>query len=307
MASLKNRIKAKLSQGASIFLILPQVALVIAPMIKYLIPLASWYIFSSISAPIFQTSFSFDFLDIRRQYIRLLEHGMLLCLFAFSFTLFQFVYQKRKNNHQLIKYGIYSKIRHPQNLLIGILMLLFSFYAGYLQDGGFRFGYLISWVFFSFFLQIASIFEEKHLASQFQDEFWKYHSSTGFFFFPFPFPLKRRQDESNETDETDEAKYIKKQKTTYFRRKTIQISILHGIGMIFIIILFNIFLRFYPNDFIHEYPNFIRIGRPPSHHFVNEIIGTILPLAIWLISFVITIVQAKRQDKDKKEPDNNVE
>ncbi|MHA1674921.1 MAG: methyltransferase family protein [Promethearchaeota archaeon] len=304
MVSLKNRIKAKLSQGASIFLILPQVAVVIAPMLTLLIPLAysSWYVFSLINAPIFHTFFSYNYLDIRFQsFVLLYIHGILVCFFAFSSTLFQFVYQKRKNNHQLIKYGIYSKIRHPQNLLIGIMMLLFSFIAGDIRDGGLSFGYLISWVLFSFFLQIESIYEERYLASQFHDEFWKYHSSTGFFFFPFPFPLKRRPDETNESDETDEAKYIKKQKTTYFRRKTIQICILHAFGMISIIILFNIFLRFYPDDFIHEYSKFISGGGSPPLHFINEIVGTILPLAIWLISFVITIVLAKKQDKDKKE------
>ncbi len=62
--------------------------------------------------------------------------------------------KKRKEN--IIQWGIYKYIRHPQNFGIIIIVFPFALYIPGFEDIGIRIGEIVSWGFFAFFLCLLS-------------------------------------------------------------------------------------------------------------------------------------------------------
>lgn len=92
----------------------------------------------------------------------------------------------RKKDISLIQTGPYKYIRHPQHLGIILSSLPFLFLLkSVLRSSirlGFRYGDLLSWILFCFFLIIWSDIEERKMQKKYPEEFAIYQSTTGFFF-----------------------------------------------------------------------------------------------------------------------------
>lgn len=87
----------------------------------------------------------------------------------------------KKREENIIQWGIYKYIRHPQNLGILIMVFPFALYIPGFEDIGIRVGEIVSWSLFAFFLCLLSFYEEWRLMKENNNEFLKYYASTGFF------------------------------------------------------------------------------------------------------------------------------
>lgn len=100
--------------------------------------------------------------------------------FLFTSGLYHLVKGKR-DGIDIIQTGPYKFIRHPQNLGILLIALLFALYIPGFNDLGIRIGEILSWTLFGFFLIIYSYFEEYKLNKKYPEEFRNYQIHTGFF------------------------------------------------------------------------------------------------------------------------------
>jgi protein-S-isoprenylcysteine O-methyltransferase Ste14 len=97
---------------------------------------------------------------------------------------------KKIQGVKLIESGIYSFIRHPQNIGIILMVFPFSLYIPGFEDIGIRMGEIASWIFFAFLICLYSYYEEWRLIHQFKNLFTDYYNKTGFFIPKF---LRKRQ------------------------------------------------------------------------------------------------------------------
>ncbi|MCF2141209.1 MAG: hypothetical protein K9W44_14210 [Candidatus Lokiarchaeota archaeon] len=183
---------------AELWIILPIIFGILIPMI-YIIPLAysSWILF--LNAPFGDWVNGWFFINKYPTLSRIVLSIELLTFLIGLFLLFTGIYtlaKDRLNNRSLTTSGIYSFIRHPQNL--GLVLVLFSFslyipfgranlsftlFGLYIsRDLGIRVGEILSWVLFSVILVIISLFEERKMMKSNPQEYLIYQSKTGFIF-----------------------------------------------------------------------------------------------------------------------------
>lgn len=134
----------------------------------------------------------------------------------------------KKREENIIQWGIYKYIRHPQNLGIIIMIFPFTLYIPGFEDIGIRMGEIVSWILFAFFQCLLSYYEEWRLMKKYDNEFLKYYGSTGFFLPKF--------------------KYVKDQFPTpiNFLKKIIILCI----GFIALVSIYYLIVQFFLNELI---------------------------------------------------------
>ena len=275
--SWKYRILHKITKGFSIFSIIPIISMIIAPMITYLLPVAYsiYYLFAIPSSDIPQALINVDIDYIVLMILILGTVIIIPCLLLISIV--TMAKEKKKESPKLISHGIYTRIRHPQNLLISTMMFLVSFLYDTLYFGSISIGHMVSWSFFTLFLQFTSLIEEKHLLKQFPDEYWTYIHRTGFFHVKLrnlkPIPEKTLQNISR-----------------YFKKRIIfSVSWFFA----FYVIIFSVvkILKSNNSDLLSFYNPLVQMSNfYPPYHFVNEIVAVLVPIGIWFVSFIITLI-----------------
>ena len=285
----KDRVWYKITQGFSVFSIIPIISGIIAPMITYLLPVAYsiYYLFAIPSSDIPQAMIRFDIDYIISMILLFVTFIIGPCILL---SIIITMAKEKKKGDQLIQHGIYARIRHPQNLLISLMMFLGSILFGILLYGNILIGYIVSWGFFTLFLQFSSLIEEKFLLKRFPDQYWAYIHRTGFFHFKLgkaqPIPEKSPQNVSK-----------------YFKKRII-ISVSYFIGLYIIIFTVVKILKFNDSDILEFYNPFVQSSNfYPPFHFINEIVAVLIPIGIWFVSFIFTLIRylKKRKNTDSTE------
>ncbi|WP_457557212.1 methyltransferase family protein [Candidatus Harpocratesius sp.] len=181
-----------------LWIILPVIFGILIPMI-YAIPLAysSWILF--FNTPFGDWVNGWLLIDNYPVLLIIVLSCELISFFIGMFLFFAGIYslaRDRLENHPITTSGIYSFIRHPQNL--GLILILFSFslyipferlnlsftlFGQYIsRDLGIRVGEILSWALFSVILVIISLFEERKMMKNYPQEYLAYQCTTGFFF-----------------------------------------------------------------------------------------------------------------------------
>ncbi len=280
----------KIFRGVSTFSLIPVICHVIAPMITVFLPVA-YSIFFLLGIPS---------VDVMQAAINL-HHETLFGLIIFSliaviyflgtgillFSVITMAKERKKGESSLVQHGIYKRIRHPQNLAISLI--IFSVFV--INDRAvfheLKIGHIISWGFFTLFLQLESLIEEKQMLMQFPDQYWAYIHTTGFFHprisTPKPIPSRLLESESR-----------------YFRKRII-LSVVSFI--LFYLIIFVVVKILKINNV--ELLKFINPlgeggGMRPDTHIINEILVVLVPIGIWVVSFIITIVNYQKEKKNQK-------
>ena len=287
--SWRDRFLQKIFRGISTFSVIPIISHIIAPMITYLLPVAYsiYYLLGIPSNDVMQGRVDFGGENI----YEMLIDAFLLGLYFISsglllLSIFTMAKEKKKGHFNLIQHGIYAKIRHPQNLAISVLLLSMSILWDTLAFRGFKTGHVISWGVFTLFLQLESLIEEKHLLKKFPDQYWAYIHNTGFFHFRLgkqkSIPPKLPESESK-----------------YFRKRII-LSV--GGFIIFYLMIFSVvkILKNNSADFLLFYDPFLPItSMYPDTHIINEIVVVLVPIGIWLVSFILTLVHYLKEESNK--------
>jgi protein-S-isoprenylcysteine O-methyltransferase Ste14 len=179
--SLIDSISIKIS---SLYVYLPIVLGILAPMLYLIIPLwyFSWFLFGT-----------GDSLNSWALYYFLIPNNKIATWIVFEIIIFCIgvgifltglisMILGKKRGDALIITGIYKYIRHPQ--IFGIIIFTFPcmLYIPGFEDLGIRMGDILSWSCFAFLQILSSFFEEKYLIKRFPAEFLEYYLNTGFFF-----------------------------------------------------------------------------------------------------------------------------
>jgi len=287
--SWSNRFLQKIFRGISTFSFIPLVATIIAPMITFFLPVAYsiYYILKIPSTDVMLMVINLPYDSL----LVLIINAFLVELYFITTSLLllsivTMAKEKKKGNLGLIQHGIYAKIRHPQNLGISLVLFSVFFIFDTLVYHNLVIGHIISWGVFTLFLQLESLIEEKKLLKQFPDQYWAYIHNTGFFHFRFkkqkPIPPKLPGLESK-----------------YFRRRII-LSVTVFILLYLSIFTVAIVLKNYNYDFL-RFSNPLNSGGGfyPDTHIINEIVVTLVPIGIWLVSFIITLVHYLKEKRNK--------
>ena len=178
---LKTILKKVLVGIASIFLYLPIIVGILAPMVG-MIGITVYFSWLIIGYNL--TSWTWAYYLIPPTLIPIIISIEIL-LFCFGLGLFiigliTMVKKKIEEDH-LIQTGIYTYIRHPQNLGIIIMTFPFTLYVPGFEDIGIRMGEIASWMFFALFLCLYSYYEEWCLSKKYSKEYLEYYKITGFF------------------------------------------------------------------------------------------------------------------------------
>ncbi|MHA1375596.1 MAG: methyltransferase family protein [Promethearchaeota archaeon] len=179
---IKTSLKKVLVGIGLIFLYLPIIAGILAPMVVFntINVYFSWRIIGG-----------YDFTDWTWAYyvihpilipIMISIEILLFCL-GLGLFLIGLITMVKKNIEKvhLIQTGIYKYIRHPQNLGIIIMVFSFTLYVPGFKDLGIRMGDIASWMLFVLFLCLYSYYEEWRLSKKYNNEYLEYYKITGFF------------------------------------------------------------------------------------------------------------------------------
>ncbi|MHA1647875.1 MAG: methyltransferase family protein [Promethearchaeota archaeon] len=286
--SWKDRFLKKIFRGISTFSFIPLVASIIAPMITYLLPVAYsiYYLLGIPSTDVMQGIVKFG----EETLFTLIIHICIVQLYFIGsgiliLSIVTMAKERKKGQFNLIQHGFYTRIRHPQNLVISLIILLMFFSRDSGSYGGLDTGHMISWGVFTLFLKLESLIEEKHLLKKFPDQYWIYMQKTGFF---HPKLRKAKQIPPK----------LPESESTYFRRKII----FNVVGfLIFFILIFSVVkILIYNNSDLIKFRNPFRGGGMyPDHMIINEIMVVLVPIGIWLVSFIITIVHYLKEKVNK--------
>ena len=178
---IKTIMKKTLAGISLIFLYLPIIAGILAPMVIFIgfDVYFSWRIIG------------YNFTDWTWAYYLIppilipfiISIEILLFCFGLGLFLIGFItmVKKKIQEDHLIQTGIYKYMRHPQNLGIIIMLFPFTLYVPGFEDIGIRMGDIASWMFFALFLCFYSIYEEWRLSKKYNKEYLEYYKITGFF------------------------------------------------------------------------------------------------------------------------------
>jgi len=281
--SWKDRFLQKIFRGISTFSFIPLVANIIAEMITFFLPVAYsiYHLLGIPSTDVMQGIIKFG----EKTLFGIIIHFLITQLFFIGagilvLSIVTMAKERKKEQFNLIQHGFYERIRHPQNLVISLIIFSLFFSRDSMSYGGLDTGHMVSWGVFTLFLKLESLIEEKHLLKKFPDQYWKYMHKTGFFHPRLRkaklIPLKSPESESK-----------------YFRRK-----IILNVGgfLIFFILIFSVVkILMNNNSNILEFRDPFRgvgmFGKYPDDMIIMELMVVLVPIGIWLVSFIITIVQ----------------
>jgi len=287
--SWKDRFLQKIFRGISTFSFIPLVASIIAPMITVFLPVAYsiYYLLGISSTDVMHGIVKFE----EENLFGLIIQIYIVQLFFIGagilvLSIITMAKEKKKGHFNLIQHGIYSRIRHPQNLVISLIIFSMFFSWDLRNYSGIDTGHMISWGFFTLFLKLESLIEEKSLLKKFPSQYWIYIQKTGFF---HPRLRKEKQIPSK----------LPESESRYFRRKII----LNVSGfLIFSILIFSVVKILMNNnsDLLEFRDPFIPVSNVyPDTHIINEIMVVLVPIGIWLVSFIITIVHYLKRKGNK--------
>lgn len=196
--SIKHKIKIFLRKFLfpmfSVWSYIPIIMGILFPMVIILtITYASWIIFSLLP----ESWFFYGYIPISHEHLFQYIVILVIKIIVFIGGMVIFLcglYHLTKGKRQkisIVKKGIYHYIRHPQNLVISLMALLFSFYIPRFNDIGIRIGEIFSWLLFTFILTMYSNLEELYLLKKFPEEYSIYQHQTGFFYLNSTLKAKR--------------------------------------------------------------------------------------------------------------------
>jgi protein-S-isoprenylcysteine O-methyltransferase Ste14 len=293
--SWRDRFLQKIIRGISTFSFIPLVASIIAPMITFFLPVAYsiYYLLGIPSTEVMQ-----GVLDFGGEILfELIMNTFLIGIYFIGtgilvLSIFTMAKKRKKGQYNLIQHGIYARIRHPQNF--AICLILFSVFIMWdsLIFYGLETGHIISWSTFTLFLQLESLIEEKKLLKQFPDQYWAYVQNTGF----FHFRLRNKKPISPKLPESE---------SKYFRNRII-LSVFTFI-ISYLIVFSTVKILKINNSELLKFSNPLDQGGGfyPDFHIFNEIMVVLVPIGIWLVSFIITIAHYLKGKGNKNKSESN--
>ena len=268
-------------------MILPMTAIVIAPMMIYLAPIA----YAGIIVVLQLTGSAFLVeLNIRSLELPLMFIGGIMFLVGLIPTfggLGQIVHYRLRKKSSLVQSHFYRHIRHPQS--VGLILCVLGMVTVVFGFSGTVGIWALFWVFY-FFLRMEAYIEEYLLIQKYKEEYITYVQTTGFFF-----PRIRKTRVAQDLWTPNPQKHL------------FQSLLRNLLGMVLVVSLIFIGCRLYLHFTATSLPtipytwekvfSFDRQGVfYPDWHYINEIIA-ISPILIFWGSFIMFFLRKRKMEE----------